>query len=345
MKFGSVPVRDAHGAILAHGVPIASLSKGIVLGDGHIATLQALGIEAVTVARLSETDVGEDDAATLLAKALVPNASDQGLRLTKAKAGRVNLFAHRAGLLMLDIDRIMALNRIDPMITVATLPDLKRVTAGVMIATIKVISYGVPRHHVEQACSAIAAQIDETAAPFAISIRPAVLKTATLIETHHAGGRTAPKGRRVLDDRLDRLGCNLIETLDVPHEEAAIAQAISKAQGQVVFILTASATSDINDTAPAGLRRAGGRVHHYGMPVDPGNLLFLGAIDDGSSGAIAGPRSVIGLPGCARSPALNGADWVLERIICGLPVSSDDISAMSVGGLLKEISERGLPRG
>jgi molybdenum cofactor cytidylyltransferase len=53
---------------------------------------------------------------------------------------------------------------------------------------------------------------------------------------------------------------------------------------------------------------------------------------------------VIGLPGCARSPALNGADWVLERVACGVPVSAGDIAAMGVGGLLKEIPTRPQPR-
>jgi len=136
----------------------------------------------------------------------------------------------------------------------------------------------------------------------------------------------------------------LIQTLDVPHEEDAIATAISQAEGQVIFILTASATSDINDVAPAALRRAGGKMHRYGMPVDPGNLLFFGEYAGRPLGAVHGVRAVIGLPGCARSPALNGADWVMERVICGIPINSDDISAMGVGGLLKDIPERGEPR-
>jgi molybdenum cofactor cytidylyltransferase len=49
---------------------------------------------------------------------------------------------------------------------------------------------------------------------------------------------------------------------------------------------------------------------------------------------------VVGLPGCARSPALNGADWVLERLACGLELADADIAAMGVGGLLKEIPQR-----
>ena len=61
------------------------------------------------------------------------------------------------------------------------------------------------------------------------------------------------------------------------------------------------------------------------MPVDPGNLLCLGRI---------GERIVIGLPGCARSPKRNGFDWVLERLVAGLPVDGAVIGGMGVGGLL-----------
>jgi molybdenum cofactor cytidylyltransferase len=80
---------------------------------------------------------------------------------------------------------------------------------------------------------------------------------------------------------------------------------------------------------------AGGRLIRFGMPVDPGNLLFLGE---------QAGRPVVGLPGCARSPALNGADWVLERLAAGLAVGGDDVAAMGVGGLLKEIPLRPQPR-
>ncbi len=139
----------------------------------------------------------------------------------------------------------------------------------------------------------------------------------------------------MLDARLDRLGVDLIETLDIPREETAIIHAIANATGDAIFFLTASPTSDANDTAPSALRRAGGHVTRFGMPVDPGNLLFLGSFEN---------RPVIGLPGCAQSPALNGADWVIERVVCGVPIGTLEISALGVGGLLKEIPERGRAR-
>jgi molybdenum cofactor cytidylyltransferase len=86
---------------------------------------------------------------------------------------------------------------------------------------------------------------------------------------------------------------------------------------------------------PSAIERAGGRVDHFGMPVDPGNLLLLGHV---------GERVVLGLPGCARSPKVNGFDWVLERLVAGLPVGSAEIMRMGAGGLLAEIPTRPLPR-
>ena len=71
------------------------------------------------------------------------------------------------------------------------------------------------------------------------------------------------------------------------------------------------------------------------MPVDPGNLLLLGHV---------GELAVLGLPGCARSPKVNGFDWVLERLVAGLPVGPAEIMRMGAGGLLAEIPSRPLPR-
>ena len=79
----------------------------------------------------------------------------------------------------------------------------------------------------------------------------------------------------------------------------------------------------------------GGVVEHFGMPVDPGNLMMIGA---------ANGRPVLGAPGCARSPKENGFDWVLMRLLAGLPVPREDITGLGVGGLLMEIVTRPQPR-
>ncbi|WP_415920290.1 molybdopterin-binding protein [Tateyamaria sp. SN6-1] len=328
MIFGAVPVADAAGAVLAHGMQGArgKIAKGTVLTAAHLDALAGAGHETLVVARLEAGDVAEDQAAAALAAAIVTDEATQGLRISGAGAGRVNLYATGPGVVSVDRAKIDAINAVDPMITVATVPPLHRVDAGTMVATIKIIAYAVPGQAVETA-SAAAAE--------ALLVLPPRFATATLIETRV--GQTAPtgKGRAALTGRLDRLGLSLGPRVMVAHDTNAIADALRQATGEVVFILTASATSDVNDVAPAALRAAGGRVAAYGLPVDPGNLLFFGDLDD---------RPVIGLPGCARSPALNGADWVMERLICGVALDQGDIAAMGVGGLLKEIPTRPRPR-
>jgi len=194
------------------------------------------------------------------------------------------------------------------------------------VATIKIIPFGVSKDLLDRACDLVRG---------AMSLQTATIASATLIETRIDDATPSDKGRRAIAERLGRFGVDLSDRVIVPHAAPDIADALGKAPGRLRLILTASATCDIRDVAPEGVRAAGGTVLHYGMPVDPGNLLFLGQV---------GAEPVIGLPGCARSPALNGADWVMERVVCGVPLDQIDIPGMGVGGLLKEIPTRPQPR-
>lgn len=325
MKFGPVPLDQAEGAILAHSVAIAGgrLRKGRVLTSADLEALRVAGVLEPTVARLEPGDIGEDAAAERLACALVPDPARAGLRLGKAATGRVNIHAEAPGVIEVLADRIDALNALHPMITVATVPRWQRTHPRGMVATVKIIAYAVPEAALEAAC---------LAGQGALRLRPVTCATADLIQTDTDGTEDGVKGHRVTAERLERLDVTLGPVTVVPHRIDALAERISASTAEAILILTGSATSDLHDVAPEALRRAGGEVTHFGMPVDPGNLLFFGRLGD---------RPVIGLPGCARAPALNGADWVLERLLCGVPVTSRDIAGMGVGGLLKEIPQRG----
>ncbi len=330
MRFGPVPVSAAEGAILAHSVAAGErrLRKGQVLDAADAAALAAAGLAEVVVARPEPGDVAEDAAAAALAAALVPDPQAAALELTPAFTGRVNLKATGPGVVVIDVDAVHALNRVDPAITLATLAPFARVARGTLVGTVKIITYAVGGAALARA-SAVAAG--------AVRVQPVVRRSAALISTEVAGqdGKLTAKGLRAVEGRLAALGMTLAAAETVAHRADAVAEALARAPGDMLLILTGSATSDAQDTAPEGVRRAGGVVERFGMPVDPGNLLFHGWL---------GARPVIGLPGCARSPALNGADFVLERLACGLPVGADDIAAMGVGGLLKEIPTRPQPR-
>lgn len=331
MKFGPVPVERAAGHILAHSVPLPGgrLRKGMTLGAGELAALKAAGWTRITVARLEPGDLHENAAAVRLAAALVPDPARAGLRLTEPFTGRVNLIADGPGVARIDAGRVDAVNRAHPMITLATVARWQRMEPGGMVATVKIIAYGVPGDSVNAAAAE---------AGGAVSLARPVLRDAALIETLVGGARAGPgsdKGWRMMQARLDRLGVGLAARQTVEHRIEPLAAAIAARPEALILVLTGSATSDPGDIAPEALRRAGGSVARFGMPVDPGNLLFLGDL--------AG-RTVIGLPGSARSPALSGVDWVLERVVCGVAPSSGDIAAMGVGGLLKEIPTRPQPR-
>lgn len=330
MKFGPVPLSKAEGALLAHSalLPSGKLSKGTALTAAHIAEMATTGVKEVVVARLGPHDVSENAAAGQLAQALVPEPDSAGLELTEPFTGRVNLVAKTSGIVEINARAIEAMNSVDPMITLATVPQYARVVPGMLVGTVKIISYGV-------GAAALARAAD--AGRSGLRVRSAVHASAGLVLTEitDADARLRSKSVDAIETRLVQLGMSLAETRVTAHRAQDIGAALADIAGEMTLLLTASATSDIQDVGPSGVRVAGGQVERFGMPVDPGNLLFLGAI---------GARPVIGLPGCARSPALNGADWVLERVACGVPVSGADIAAMGVGGLLKEIPSRPQPR-
>jgi molybdenum cofactor cytidylyltransferase len=331
MRFGPVPLSKAEGGILAHSITVdgARLKKGRVLRSIDVVALAAAGIAEVTTARMEPGDMGEDAAAATIAAALVPDPAACGLTVSAPFTGRVNFFAGSAGVLRIAAGAVDALNRIDPAITLATLSDHARVQPRQMVATVKIIPYGVPGAAVLRACGAVDSA--------ALRLHPFRDRPVSLILTRTPGMKPSlvDKGRAAVEARLTALGLTLHQVETVVHETAAVAAAVAGAEGELVLILSGSATSDANDTCPAGLKAAGGTLARFGMPVDPGNLLFIGEH--------AG-RPVLGLPGCARSPALNGADWVLERLAADLTVTDEDIAAMGVGGLLKEIPSRPQPR-
>jgi molybdenum cofactor cytidylyltransferase len=146
------------------------------------------------------------------------------------------------------------------------------------------------------------------------------------------------KREEAIAGRLAVLGSRLGAVETVGHDAEAVAGAIHRMREKAadpILIFAASAIVDRGDVIPAGLVLAGGEIERLGMPVDPGNLMLLGRI---------GATPVIGAPSCAASPKINGFDWVLERLIAGLPVRSRDVAGMGVGGLLKEIATRPQPR-
>jgi molybdenum cofactor cytidylyltransferase len=237
------------------------------------------------------------------------------------------------GLVLADDDRIRALNRLHESLTLATVPRFAVVYRRQMVATVKVIPFAVPRDVLAKALAIIGSE------PL-IRVEAFRQKSAGLVITRLP--QTKPgliaKSERAMRDRMQSLGGEIAGVLVVDHAVAAVSAAIRKLHGDgcdPVLLFGASAIVDRGDVLPAALVRAGGDIIHLGMPVDPGNLTMLGELDT---------VPVVGVPSCARSPRVNGFDWVLERLVAGLPVTATDVMDMGAGGLLAEIPTRPSPR-
>jgi len=324
MRFGPLPLDEAKGAVLAHGLKSSGVAfrKGRRLSADDIADLRLAGFSDIVAATFDADDVLEDDAAQALATAL----AGPGATVAAPFTGRCNLFANAAGLARIDAAAIAAVNAIDEAITVATLADFAPVPPRGMLATVKIIPFAAPKAALDK-CLAIA-----RARPV-VALAPYGKLRAALVQTTLPGFKAS-----VLDGteaatraRLASLGGELARTARCAHEVAALAGALRDAKHaghDPILILGASAIVDRRDAIPAAIEAAGGRIERFGMPVDPGNLLLLGSLGD---------ARVVGLPGCARSPKLNGFDWVLQRFAAGLAVDRHAVAAMGVGGLLAEI--------
>jgi len=332
MKFGALPPREAEGAIAVHSIRKGgfTLKKGTLIGKQEVAALEAAKVNEIVVARLEPGDVGEDVAAAEIAAAV----AGEGVHVDRAFTGRANLFAEEAGVLVVDKAGIDALNDVDPSITFATLDAFAPVVAGKMIATVKIIPFAVAGRARDAAVAAA-----QAARPM-IRVAPFRVRKVGVISTVLPGlaDKVIEKTIRVTEDRLAPAGAKIIAERRVPHETKALAKALDellKAGAEMVVVFGASAIADTRDVIPAAVEQVGGRIEHFGMPVDPGNLMLV---------AEANGRPVLGAPGCARSPKENGFDWILMRLLAGLPIRRSDITGLGVGGLLMEIVTRPQPR-
>jgi molybdenum cofactor cytidylyltransferase len=330
MKFGPASPAEAVGGVTVHTLRQGSLvlKKGTTVGPAEVEALTKAGVKEIVVVRLDEGDVSEDVAAASIAQAV----TGEGIHVERAFTGRANLFAARPGILVIDRAAVDRVNGVDEAITFATLSAYKPVVEGEMIATVKLIPFGVEGKLRDAAVKA--------AGHGALRIAPYVIKKVGIVSTLLPGlsPKVIEKTLRVTADRLAPAGATIIAERRVPHDEKVLAAAIKEVLAlgaELVIVFGASAIADRRDVIPAALTDVGGTIEHFGMPVDPGNLLLVGN---------ARGVPVLGAPGCARSPVENGFDWVLMRLLAGLKVTRAELMGMGVGGLLMEIVTRPQPR-
>ena len=320
MKFARVPPEEAVGALLAHTLRVdgAIFRKGRSLTGDDARALRLAGVDRVTALRLGGGDLDENSAAALLAAPL----AGAGVRCGAPGNGRVKLYSESPGLVRVDERRVHEINALGESAALATLAPMTKVDARQVVATLKVVPLALEQ---------------EEAVALRRSLRP-VLSVAAfrsvnagLVQTRLAGTKTSllDKTSAVTRSRVESLGGSLTAELRCPHDEAAVTEAVSRLLGSgidLLLMIGASASVDRHDCVPRGIRGAGGELLRLGMPVDPGHLTLL---------ARCGDLPILVAPGSARSSRHGGFDLLLQRLVAGVAVEAESITALGVGGLRK----------
>ncbi len=332
MKFGKLRIGTALGAILAHTLKVGkqTFRKGRILSEKDLKFLVEAGFNSVVAVTLETEDLHENAAAQRLASTITgPNLS-----LSPTATGRCNLIAEVDGLALIDSSTINDLNLTNEVIAISTISPFKQVSKGDVVATVKIITFGVAQSIIVE-CEKI---IKEN--PIPIKVSPFTTKRIGLIQTTLPvlKEKLLEKTREVTKKRIMDLGSMFTHEEICQHDVLEVSRAIKICYSkgcEVVLIIGASAIADRCDVIPKAVQESGGEINHFGLPVDPGNLMLLAEMDS---------MIVLGLPGSARSPRLHGFDWILQRLLADINVKGKDLMLMGVGGLLKDIPSRPLPR-
>jgi len=203
--------------------------EGRNAGRLEIEQLRENQFQTVMAACPESGDVLGNDAAARIAKVI------SGANITAAEAftGRVNLFAEKNGVFVAEAERIMDLNRVHEAMTVATLSPRSRVTAGQMVATVKIIPFAVSDDRLlALEAGARTDGPDLSVSPF--RARPVALILSCLPEDT---AKVIKKRHHSIGERLGSLGGELIDVRQCDHNLHAVSHAMREAQAKGVDLI------------------------------------------------------------------------------------------------------------
>ena len=331
MKIELLDPNKSGGSILAqtYNLSVKTLSKGTHVSEDVVALLNKENVKSILCAVPHKDDIHEDSAAETISKAI----DESQLYAEEASTGRVNFRTPALSIVRYNRELIKKINLIDESIAFSIVEHNQLLAKNDLIATLKIIPFFISKIYVERVVSLISKYE-------IFKIYRLGEKKVELIQTYYDWQKKSifKATSNVTGSRLNALGCSLQKETLIPHDHKSLCSEIKSSidsGAQVLLISGASAITDRSDHIPKAILSVGGEIIQYGLAVDPGNLLLIGKI---------GSTTIIGMPGCARSPKLNGFDWVLQLLMANIPISKEELADMGAGGLLMEIASRPLPR-
>ena len=316
---------DAVGQVLCHDMTqiIPGAYKDARFRKGHIVTaedipvLLSMGKENLYVFELDAGKLHENDAAERMC-ALCLN---DGMTRSEVKEGKIEIFAARDGLLLVDRERLDAVNAIDELM-IATRHGNTAVKAGDKLAGTRVVPLVIEEAKLAEAEKLVAGR------PL-LELLPFRLKTAGVVTTGSEvfRGRVEDAFTPVVERKLAAFGIAMTEHITVDDGLDNIRTAIDKLRGGGVdmILCTGGMSVDPDDNTPGAIKASGARIVTYGAPMLPGAMFLMGYFDDGTP--------VMGLPGCVMYARSTIFDVVLPRVAAGVELFKRDFTTLGEGGL------------
>jgi len=330
-----ISLKDAVGTVLAHDLTrvIPGKSKGPAFRKGHIVReedlpeLRKMGKERLYVLDLSGGFLHEDDAALRIADAI----SGDNLSWTTPKEGKSSILSDCDGLLKIDVDRLLQINRLDDVI-VSTLRNAHPCKQGQIVAATRIIPLVIHGDRIAQV-ERIARGVDPL-----LRIHPfRKLKFGGVVTGSEIFNGLIKDGfEEFVARKAIQYGCELVKKMVVPDDTDAIAGAIGELceLGCELILTTGGLSVDPDDVTRGGVRKSGASIINYGSPVLPGAMVLY---------AKRGEIPILGLPACVFYHKTTIYDLLLPRILAGEPISRDTFAKMGHGGLCLDCEDCRFP--
>jgi molybdenum cofactor synthesis domain-containing protein len=325
-----IKVEDAVGEVLIHDITKVDGDKfkGRVFKKGHIIrpedieVLKDLGKEHIYVLEIKEDEIHENDAAYILADALM---GENTYRSKEVKVGKLTIYSNAFGVCKINVDKLIEFNSVgEP--SCPTIYNNSVVKKGDKLAAVRIISLLAPKKEVQKA-----ADIAKEAGGI-VKVVPFRDKKAGLIVTGNEvyKGRIKDKFEEKLRPKLKELLCEIEEKVILPDDKEQIRDKIKEfAKKYDIVILTGGTSVDPDDVTYKAIHEAGVKNYIRGNPIQPGNMLTMGWIEN---------TPVVAVPAAALFFKRTAFDIWLPRLLIGEVISKEEVIARSHGGLLEAVN-------
>jgi hypothetical protein len=324
----TVRIEDAVGMVLPHDiteivkdvVKKPAFKKGHIIRREDVEYFKRLGKDHIYVLNLSDNDIHENEAASIMAKAL---AGQNVVFTDSPEEGKIALKSAIDGLLRINKDSLVEFNMLGEVMC-STLHDYSPVKEGDTIAATRLIPLVGERKIVLEA-----ARIAQSSTPVVQVLPLKKVKIGLVITGNEVFyGRIQDRFEQVLRTKAAALGSTVEVVKFAPDDRAVIAQEIKNCieAGAEMIVTSGGMSVDPDDVTREGIQLAGAKDAIYGTPVLPGAMFLSGQIGD---------VPVLGLPACGMFHKITVFDLVLPRVLTGEKITRRDFAELAHGGLCR----------